>query len=572
MPSVLWVSLPTKWKLTDVQAGLQVVIAVLSCLGIFAFARFCWQLSSHRVKKNRAVALASLMSINTIGEAFDAALLLRQRIFRQRYWKILAQSIVVVILTASTIVSGPIAKASTRLGTIVRIINVPGSLATNVFNSRAYAAVEWNDTSTSLDRAGFPLDQLLDFMPTTSVAWLYKADEWNSTWAMHCDKVENTPVTMVDTGVCTNFSTEFPATDDIFPWNSFDVPRWTWQSLYWNSTWTQDVLAMFTGWNYFDYNSTTDITYNMSITVVALHMHWLNKTGDNDNCQFGAGPVESSSYTKMTCNLTRSHTIPDEDHLAYPDATDYDALGDAYIANWYDQFSTQANTNETISPITPDQLIRFYQTYVITKDLQYPQPVSRQLTADIQVVQLSSTFIAFGTLFAILVLIGLIHHGIFHYRHRGVLHEIPESKLDWIVQSIIDGSHAQVAPQGAQNRRSVVAPLTRTQSTIRDPEKVRAVFESAKYGSETTEEIALTNTGTELTTPSPYSLSVAPGFENVPTHYNPVGHQNAPYHNINPYEASFAAQIQGHGPAVELQNPEGHVYNSNHRGRYSRLT
>src|SRR2546430_4396536 len=63
----VWVSLPSKWKLQDIQAVLNVVIAILSTLGIFTFARFCWQCNAPNIARNpnQTVRLSSLLSINT---------------------------------------------------------------------------------------------------------------------------------------------------------------------------------------------------------------------------------------------------------------------------------------------------------------------------------------------------------------------------------------------------------------------------------------------------------------------------------------------------------------------------
>src|ERR1700722_20296560 len=39
----LWFILSLRWSLEDVQAVLNVLISVFSAIGIFTFARFCWQ-------------------------------------------------------------------------------------------------------------------------------------------------------------------------------------------------------------------------------------------------------------------------------------------------------------------------------------------------------------------------------------------------------------------------------------------------------------------------------------------------------------------------------------------------
>lgn len=381
MSAVLWVSLPSQWTLAEVQAGLQVIIALLCTWGIFAFSRFCWQLSSNLVKRNHAVALASLMSINTIGEAYDVVALLKRRIFLQRYWKLLAQSIVVVSLTAATIVSGPIAKASTRSDYVVKQVSTPGYLATKDFNSRLYANVDWNETYSALEKANFPQDQLLDYMPHTNLTWNFRANEWNNSWTMQCQKTNITPIAVVDSGVCGNLSVELPATNQFFGYDKYDYWATSWNALFYNSTVMQDGLIMFAGWDW-NFDAAHNITWNMTVYIAALHVHVMRKNNDTTSkCNFGKGPVQSAAYSMIRCDMQRPKGIlPDEKQIAFPDHADYLALPQAYTANYYDRMVTEANTDQNITMLTPETLIRFYQTYLITKDYQYRFLVNRWIT------------------------------------------------------------------------------------------------------------------------------------------------------------------------------------------------
>jgi hypothetical protein len=49
-----WFILSLGWPLEDVQAALNVLISVFSAIGIFTFARFCWQSATlHLTKQSR---------------------------------------------------------------------------------------------------------------------------------------------------------------------------------------------------------------------------------------------------------------------------------------------------------------------------------------------------------------------------------------------------------------------------------------------------------------------------------------------------------------------------------------
>lgn len=163
--ALTWISLPDVWNLQDVQAVLTVLISLLSAFDVFVFACVSWQIATWRVVKERQVSLSSLLTVSTLGEAVDIVRLLKLKILSFQHMPILAQCFVVVLLTAVACLSGPIARYSTRLSHNVILADVPGYLATNKHDSMAYANVQWSAIEHSLNNAGFPLDQLLDFVP-----------------------------------------------------------------------------------------------------------------------------------------------------------------------------------------------------------------------------------------------------------------------------------------------------------------------------------------------------------------------------------------------------------------------
>lgn len=82
---VSWIYLPASWKLEDVQAALNVIISVLSGLGIFVFARLCWVRAAADIAQDQSIKLSSLTTLNTIGESFDVLQLLRCKILSSTY-------------------------------------------------------------------------------------------------------------------------------------------------------------------------------------------------------------------------------------------------------------------------------------------------------------------------------------------------------------------------------------------------------------------------------------------------------------------------------------------------------
>lgn len=477
-----WLSLPRSWRLEDVQAVLNIIVSVLSTLGAFVFARICWQTTAAKVAKNRNVSLSALLSLSSLGEVFDIAVLLRTRLLAGRYSKILIQCIVVACFSATAILSGPIARYSTRRGHIVSSLDVPGSLVTDYYTSINFANVEWNLTQTSLDQAGFPRNQLLDFLPDTATAWVYREEEWNSTWTMNCNHTNVTPITLnVSNDNCTSLYTEMPGLNEILNPNDYYYHYWTHTGLFVNYTRWKDQLLFIVGTQYQDYDNDTGITYAMSVSVAAVHLHNLTKSNNTSDCDFGPGPVQRASYTKADCQLHRRRHIPDDYHLAYPDTDDVGSIVDAYVTNYAARFVRESASDSNITVLEPTELVRFFQAYVLVKDTQFQQPVTRRLSVDIVVVQLSAVFLAFAIVAALLILSGLASYSWFLLSHRSLASCIPLGKLDWMLQSIQCGTPWQPG-EPDRPRRCVISELEEEHVHLPRHQRMIAEFEHATYG------------------------------------------------------------------------------------------
>lgn len=173
-----WATLPKTWNLEDVQAVFNVLITFLSGMSIPVFSRRCRQHRARKDLKGKSVTLSSLLCLNTPGEVLDVIILLKSHI--QQHWEILAQCLVVILLSLTTLLSGLIAKYSTRLTYIGINTETNGLLASRRHNGMADAQVDWKLTQTSLDSAGFLLYQLLDHLPDTTTLWPSRPDGWNN--------------------------------------------------------------------------------------------------------------------------------------------------------------------------------------------------------------------------------------------------------------------------------------------------------------------------------------------------------------------------------------------------------
>jgi len=478
-----WIPLPASWKLEDVQAALNVVITVFSALGIFVFVRLCWQSGVAKVSRNHSVRLSSLLSLNSVGEAYDVIRLLKRNVLSIQHLKLLSQCLVVVFLSTTTIVAGPIARYSTRRGHVVTEVAVPGLLATRNHNSITYANVQWNLTEVSLNRAHFPLDQMLDFLPDPSTHWMYRTDEWNNTWSLTCNRTDQTSISLHATGNCTSrLMDEIPSLQEVMPRANFNWSYRSWSGFYDTLEVNKDILLFITGTSMWDYDDTTEFYNSMKMSVAAFHLHEVpRQQNDSSLCEFGVGPIGPSTFTKIDCELETVRRPPDDMRAAYPDSSDLAMISSAYTAYYSARFIQESTSNSTITVIGPDELVRFYQTYVISKDLQYKEPVTRMLSIEQTVVQLSTVFLVIALTVALLICLGGLKYAVFAYRHRHVLPLTPQSKLDWMLQSIQAGSPGLTRLVAFRGAVTSDVSLSHDLDTLRPTQRMRVEFETARY-------------------------------------------------------------------------------------------
>ncbi|KIW78085.1 hypothetical protein Z517_07918 [Fonsecaea pedrosoi CBS 271.37] len=490
-----WTTLPRSWELEDVQAVLNVFVTALSGMSIFVFTRCYWSLGARQAAKGKAVPVSSLLSLNTPGEAIDILLLLKSHAFQ--HWNIVAQSLVVIALSITTILSGPIAKYSTRLTEVVVHTEVNGHLAQRTDNSMPVSQVPWNLTQTSLERANFPVDQLLDYIPDTSDFWVYRPDEWNNTWSMSCETIESTPVTLYLTSECDTLTGKFGGAieDEIFPaFLTSDYGYYDAGDFYTNATFIKDLLLCMYAANYSNWDEALSHigTYRMvNMSMVALHVHHAPKNASDDYapCRFGEGPVGSASYTRVDCTVQLTNDrIPDPDWIGFPDVDDVFSIPSAMVNNYFTRFKDESMADQKISTISARELQRFYQTYMITKDTQRKRTAKRTISVRVPAVQLSNAFIAVFSILAAFICLGGPVYGLFRFIHRRAMDSLPQTKLDWLLECIMSRSPN---PSYVGSRGPI--PSTVTKPTAPVPwhiraDRKRAQFEAATYSTKWAEE------------------------------------------------------------------------------------
>jgi hypothetical protein len=477
-----WISLPARWELQDVQAAINVIITVLSTLGVFVFVRFCWRRAAKRITRDEDVPLPALLSLNTLGEALDVAFLLKEKLLTSRYISILAQCVIVVCLSSTALLAGIVTRYSSRRGEIISQLDVAGSLVTRQHNGMGNANVEWNLTYDRLNQAEFPNDQLLDFLPDNLVDWTYDASQWNNTWSFECEQSPQRTLKMHASGNCTKMSSELPELELITDYDTWDGSWHSHGGFYNNGDNWKDILMFIYSWKGWNHEEACDTNRAMTISLKSLHMHNVPKQqNETSSCNFGEGNISEAGYTAIRCELRRQQTVPDPCHVAFPDVFDNAAVPYAYSDYYQARFTQESTSDSPISVITPAQLIRFYQVYTVVKDLQYRQPVARQLSVNIRVVQLSIVSLTIVLFIALLIILGLLQYMLFVARHRDIIQNTPQSKLDWMLQSIQTEDRPLNDNKG-RLRRSVTVDEGLGISGLPSVRRKRREFENAKFG------------------------------------------------------------------------------------------
>jgi hypothetical protein len=426
-----WIVLSTKWTLQDVQAGLNVVVQVLCILAIFVGVQWFWQSSALKVARGEHVPVSSVLSINTPGEVWDATALLRTRMFRHP--NLLIESLLVIILGITAIFAGPIARFNTNQGTATPERLTDGLMASRDFDCKQDNVLATRDVWQSLDNANFTRSLLLDFLPDVKTDWEYSESDWsNSSWSAECDFIKPTNVTLRGTGVYNgteNWPVKFWELDGL--WGVLDEDfkenGWISTSLSGNrhdKTWLNVIM-----WIYAVIIREND----MRMALVSVYLKDPPTADDPDEHTFGVGPVPEAYYTKSNCVLT--HKV-NATFGAYPDVDPPETCFSEQASTYFYSSALQSTVDGTkIFLPSGEDIFRWYQSYLLSKDTHHKHPNERILKVRIPTVEVTVVFLALASLVTLFVLAGLLRWLYFQWRYHALLSNVPETKVEWVLYS-----------------------------------------------------------------------------------------------------------------------------------------
>jgi hypothetical protein len=454
-----WIVLSTRWGLTSVQASLNVIISVLSTVGLWAFTRYWWRRGGIQVLRNKnGVPLSRLFTISSPGEAWDVIATLGRQIFAKENWHLLTQLIVVAGITIACALAGPIAKVSLRNGTTIRLreLQILQSVkGAGPFGNLLYSTLIWNDTAQSLNDANFPTNQLLDILPPLQTPpWTYIPEEWDPTWTVTCDYVNNfTLLNLTGSGKGNYFDplTAFPVFRDTYNQTWLDSAEYRMTADYnsWQD-WTQENQtreALFYVIVQSDPEVGDRMMYNnetLRLSLSVLHARDFRVLVDDTSgirgmsTWFPIGPVGSASYSRAECELTRKPLVQDENRIPWPWTNDTLSIMNGYAHFFHDPFAAAAVKGRGVVPPSAEEMFRFYQVYMASINTFHSDPTPQQLSVVLDTVELSAIFLAMLLLLALLSGWSSLQYAWFLRRNKLQLKDlyVPDGKMEWMIHAV----------------------------------------------------------------------------------------------------------------------------------------
>ena len=364
-------------------------------------------------------------------------------------------------------------------------MDVPGLLTTRYHNGINYASVEWNLTSSRLNKAGFPLDQLLGYLPDNAVDWSFDATKWNSSWHLECQPTPETVSSMETIGQCEDLWSEVPGITQVVGPYRYDAVYAQLSGFKSDAQYLKDALIFIVGFTNLDYVEAERTSRKVDLVIAAIHIHKVpgydNGTSD---CSFGIGPIEDSSFAKIDCTIQRRESVNDYANVPFPDI-EYDfqsSIPNALVSYYGARLTQESTSDEPITTIQPDELVRFHQTYTISKDIRYRQPVTRSLNVNLSVVQISVIFLTVTAFITLLIILCLINYVFFALLNMRTMRMVPQSKLDWVIQSIHPEEHPLVQSRSHARHSVTLSPTNGIISAATGLKRRTAEFEAATYG------------------------------------------------------------------------------------------
>ena len=434
-------------------------------------SRYWWQRGGKKILSQKPdIPLPQMLSIASPGEGYDAVNVLRWKLFSKKHFLLLLQVMSVFIAALASGLAGPLAQVSLRSTKTVRsqTVEVLQAWASGEdFGNRNNANVEWNDTMTSLDVAGFPYTQMMDYLPPSSILWTYTASEWDPTWSADCSFEEETLLRdLVASGESTFYEPlkAFPSYRDTYSTTWLNASRFRPEANFAGEMRVTEegemVMKDMIIWILIQSEPmVNDRTMNnnetLHLSLSSLHVKDFQVMTFDDPTNGGEtewrpnGTVANASYTRVECTISRKPVVLDENAIPWIWTNDTYSITNAYRQFWMTYVGEQSNANLTVAPLTSHELFRFYQTYMISVNTWNARPYFRNISVLRDTVQLS---IACLILILLLITVELwltVRYLWFLRRNKQRLDErcIPDGKIDWMVYN------ARLAEQFASQQR-----------------------------------------------------------------------------------------------------------------------
>jgi hypothetical protein len=459
----VWITVSTRWEFANVQAALNVVISILGTIGIWAFSRFWWQRAAKIVlDRDRIVPLASLFTFTSMGDTWDVITFFYARLFTKHNWTILIQLVVVVTATLLTLFAGPLARVSLRSDLVIQSKEtsvLQTSKGGGSFGSLIHANVLWNNTISSLNSAKFPLNQILEYVPSPSTPWVYRESEWDPTWYMECNHTDETEILQLK---ATGNHTLKDPTEAYPDFGNIFEPFWLNNSNYRREIWRQSWLRFdedpqLKQTVYFILDQTNpdidDQLYHnqnpLHFSLTAFHLQDVQLRfksqqliGSSDLTPLGI--AGKASYTRTQCMVSRRHQRKDDLDIPWiwTNQTQFIVMA---AASFYAQSIQDAGAHKTDFRLpSPQELLRFYQAYMSSVNTNTSPPSSRVISVRVPAVQLSCITLAIILLVFVLTVWNSGRYFLFtcvHEKARIKKVYIPDTKIQWMVHAAKNSEH-----------------------------------------------------------------------------------------------------------------------------------
>jgi hypothetical protein len=449
----VWIILSTRWSFANVLVTMNVVISVIGTISIWALSRLWWQRGMKRaLVRSNVVSLWSASTLTGTGEEWDLMTLLHNQPFLRQNCYLLFQLVVVITITLATMLAGPLARISLRSGSIIQPTQVnvlQTSKGAGPFANLLFGNVLWNSTIESMNKAGFPFDQLMDVVPPPNDPWVYVEREWDPTWRANCNFTEETLIhDLIATG---------NATFD-FPLQAFPVLRTTMDSSWLNES-LYRVNSYWTSWP--NYTTTPEVEefvcfmliqtdpqlenqmilnqnpLRLSITEIHIQdialQYKINSVENNPP----KGPAGNASYTRAECLITRKEHIEDKDRIPWLWTNFTSSIVTAFGTYYYSDFAGSARLKQKVNILSGRELFRFYQAYIASVSTQDSQASPMSLSIRLPTVEVSAITLALVLLIFIITIWNLVSLLILKQPYKSEMSEIyiPDGKIEWMIHA-----------------------------------------------------------------------------------------------------------------------------------------